>query len=314
MTDEFIPPAPLQTAVLFLVFNRPDTTAQVFEAIRKVKPPRLYVAADGPRPNREGEAERVAQVRDIATAVDWPCEVKTLFREENLGCGPAVKKAIDWFFETESAGVILEDDTVPTTDFFAFCCELLRKYNNDDRVGMIAGTNHTFYKPDNSSYVFSRNKACWGWATWKRAWKNMDFDMTWRNTPQACSVRKNMGYTKVHHKHWENALRAIDANRVNAWDWHWYFSISAQNQLTIFPKVNLVSNIGFGDDSTHTKGQPKNEYIKTGIMDFPLVHPKFVCPDYEYDGTFEKIKMGGSNGVRNYIPQPLKKILRAIFK
>ena len=120
MTDEFTPPAPLQTAVLFLVFNRPDTTAQVFEAIRQAKPPRLYVAADGPRVNREGEAERVARVREIATAVDWPCEVKTLFREENLGCKYAVSGGITWFFEHEEQGIILEDDCLPSQSFFWF--------------------------------------------------------------------------------------------------------------------------------------------------------------------------------------------------
>ena len=304
----------LKTAVLFLVFNRPDTTRQVFEAIRQAKPPRLYVAADGPREGKLGEVELVKKVRTIATAVDWPCEVKTLFRQRNLGCGPAVKSAIDWFFEAESAGIILEDDTVPTKDFFDFCCELLKKYHDDDRVGMIAGTNHTVYKRDNASYVFSRNKACWGWATWQRAWKNMDFDMTWRSTSQASSVKKNMGSTMRHFQHWENTLRAIDTKLVNAWDWHWYFSIASQNQLTIFPPVNLVSNIGFGNDATHTKGHNKTEYIKTSIIDFPLKHPKFICPDYDYDETFERVKMDGSRGIRKYIPQTLKRLLRAILR
>ncbi len=120
--------APLKTAVLFLVFNRPDTTAQVFDAIRKARPPRLYVAADGPRANREGEAEKVAKVREIATAVDWPCEVRTLFRDANLGCKRAVSGALDWFFGEEEAGMVLEDDCLPHPDFFRFCDALLERY------------------------------------------------------------------------------------------------------------------------------------------------------------------------------------------
>jgi len=309
-----MPTKPPKSAVLFLVFNRPENTLQVFDVIRKAKPPRLYVAADGARVDREGEAELAARVREIATAVDWPCEVKTLFREENLGCGRAVKTAIDWFFGSETSGVILEDDTVPTLEFFQFCNELLIKYHEDQRVAMIAGTNHTGYKSDNDSYIFSKNKACWGWATWQRAWKNMDLDMVWRGLPQASSIKKNMGYTVRHYRHWQNALNAIDIGQVNAWDWQWYFSIAAQNQLTIFPNVNLVSNIGFGHDSTHTKGKIKKEYIRTGNLAFPLKHPKFLCPDFDFDEVFEKIKMDSSKGIKKYIPQSLKNILRAIFR
>ena len=125
---------PLQTAVLFLVFNRPDTTAQVFEVIRQARPPRLYIAADGARPNRADEPELIARVREIATAVDWPCEVRTLFREENLGCKHAVSGGITWFFEHEEQGIILEDDCLPSQSFFWFCEELLEKYKDDKRV------------------------------------------------------------------------------------------------------------------------------------------------------------------------------------
>lgn len=314
VTEPFEPPARLHTAVLFLVFNRPDTTAQVFDAIRQAKPPRLYVAADGPREGLEGEAERIAEVRKIAMAVDWPCDVHTMFREKNLGCGPAVKTAIDWFFKSEPAGIILEDDTVPTVQFFTFCEELLGRYCEDQRVGMIAGTNHTGYRPQEASYIFSKNKACWGWATWQRAWQNMDFEMDWRSDHQAESVKKNMGYTKRHQKHWKTALDAIDEAQVSAWDWQWYFSIASQNQLTIFPVVNMVSNVGFGDDSTHTKGRPKPEYIKVGTMKTPLKHPKVVCPDYAYDEIFERTKMGHGGGVKKLIPKSVKKLLKSILK
>ena len=156
----------LETPVLFLVFNRPDTTAQVFEAIRQAKPPRLYVASDGAREDKEGELEKVKQVREIVSQVDWNCEVKTLFRDKNLGCKIAVSSAIDWFFEQEEMGIILEDDCLPHPTFFRFCQELLERYRDDERIGMISGNNFQFgRKCTDYSYYFSMYSHIWGWAS-----------------------------------------------------------------------------------------------------------------------------------------------------
>lgn len=161
----FTPPYPLNTAVLFLVFNRPDTTKQVFEAIRKAKPPRLYVAADGPRLNRAGEEEKVKAVREyLMDNIDWSCEVKTLFRQENLGCKYAVSGAITWFFEHEEMGIILEDDCLPSQSFFWFCEELLNRYNNDTRIFLISGFNSiNKWKNNSFDYLFSYYGSIWGW-------------------------------------------------------------------------------------------------------------------------------------------------------
>jgi hypothetical protein len=293
VADRFDPPAQLNIPILFIVFNRPESTAEVFEAIRKAKPPRLYVAADGPRANNN-EMEKIFRARKLATAVDWPCEVHELFRDENLGCGPAVKTAIDWFFEHELAGIILEDDTVPVRSFFWFCEELLMKYQNDTRIGMVAGTNHIGYQSGEFSYLFSKNKACWGWATWRRAWVNMDFEMEWRKTESVKDVMMNMGVTKWSRPKWLKALEAIDNGLVNAWDWQWYFSLSTQNQLCIFPNRNLVANVGFGKDATHTRGIVSQSYVLKNDIQFPLIHPEKVCPDYGYDYLFEKTKMKSS--------------------
>ena len=169
----------LNTAVLFLVFNRPETTARVFDAIRKARPPRLYVAADGPRTNRPGEAERVEKVRQIATAVDWPCEVNTLFRKDNIGCKRAVSGAITWFFEKEEEGIILEDDTLPSQSFFWFCQELLEIYRDDERIFIISGYNkQDEWNAEKVDYFFSYFGGIWGWASWRRAWKHFDIEMT----------------------------------------------------------------------------------------------------------------------------------------
>lgn len=283
----------MNTAVLFLVFNRLDETKRVFQAIRQAKPPRLYIAADGPREAEKMEAELVQIIRDyVLSHVDWACEVKTLFRDQNMGCGPSVKASIDWFFDMEEKGIILEDDCLPMQSFFGYADELLERYMHDNRVAMVSGTNHltNVYKMTNS-YTFSKYKACWGWASWRRSWENMDFGMSWRDSSQYASVINNMGVGRASRLHWTKALKLIDTNKVSAWDWQWYFSIAAQNQLSIFPSDNLVANIGFGHNATHTFGEPKREFIQTKEIALPLKSPKYVCQDYEYDEHFERNKI-----------------------
>lgn len=279
-SNTFIPPHPLKTAVLFLVFNRPDTTKQVFEAIRKAKPPRLYVAADGPRTDKSGEAEKVEQVRRIETIVDWDCEVKTLFREENLGCGKAVSSAITWFFENEEEGIILEDDCLPSQSFFWFCEELLERYRDDMRVMVVSGDNFQFGKRRTDySYYFSRYNHCWGWASWRRAWRYYDKDI--ENWP---FIRFN-GYLfdilqdKRTAKYWAQIFETVYRGKIDTWDYQWTFSCWIQNGLTILPNVNLVSNIGFGEDGTHTKAANKIAMILALEITFPLKHPPTMIRD-----------------------------------
>lgn len=163
------------TPILFLIFNRPDTTRIVFKRIREIRPSKLYVAADAPRANKLGEAELCMETRAIIKDIDWPCELKTLFRDENLGCKLSVSGALDWFFENEECGIILEDDCLPDLTFFSFCKELLERYKDDDRIGHIGGN---CFLPGQIakelSYDFCSITHIWGWATWRRVWKNMD--------------------------------------------------------------------------------------------------------------------------------------------
>src|SRR6478736_1770065 len=172
--------APFETPILFIVFNRPDTTRVVFEAIRKVKPKKLYIAADGIRSKVKSDEENCAKVRAIVNDVDWECDVKTLFHEENLNCGKAPSTAISWLFENEEEGIILEDDCLPSTSFFLFCEELLERYRYDSRVMHIGGNNflNGWQKDNDYSYYFSRSGHIWGWATWRRAWNKFDFDIS----------------------------------------------------------------------------------------------------------------------------------------
>lgn len=197
----------MKSAVLFLVFNRPEPTARVFEAIRYARPPRLYVAADGPRVQREGEGELVRRVRQIATTVDWPCSVYTLFREHNLGCKRAVSEAISWFFENEEQGIILEDDCLPNPDFFSFCDVLLERYKDDPRVWMITGNNfQDGQKRGNGSYYFSRYSHIWGWATWRRAWRCYDRDLSfWPEWKSSADWLKKMP-DKIERRYWDRVF------------------------------------------------------------------------------------------------------------
>ncbi|MHA3098247.1 hypothetical protein [Acinetobacter brisouii] len=282
----------LNTAILFIVFNRLNTTKIVFSRIKSVKPPKLYIASDGPRSHVEGEYEKIQEIRDyILKNINWDCEIKILFRDKNLGCGKSVKTAIDWLFKYEEKGIILEDDIVPMHSFFSFCDILLEHYANESRIAMISGINHLHYQPSDSSYLFSKNKGCWGWATWKRAWINMDYEMNWRKSPQYNCIIENMGVTKYSVDYWNKALKLIDDKVVDAWDWQWYFSIAAHNQLCIFPEINLIENIGFGADATHTKGNARKEFFTGNDILFPLKHPSTICPNYEFDKLVEYLDM-----------------------
>jgi hypothetical protein len=304
----------LATPVLFLIFNRLDTTRQVFETLKLAKPRHLYIASDGARENCRGEAEKVQAVREyVIEQIDWDCEIKTLFRKTNLGCGPGVKLAIDWFFEHEEMGIILEDDVCPVNSFFRFCEELLSKYHFDERIGMICGNNHVGFQPKQESYFFSRYKGCWGWATWKRAWKNMDFEMNWMASEYKAQIIDSMGFEDISSEYWKNKIGHIQKEVVNTWAWKWYFSIASQGQLCLFPKYNLAANIGFGGVATHTFEKPRKEFLETEEISFPLNHPKYIMANDAHDKLFEN-KMIKSILLIRLLPRWVKVIIKKILK
>jgi hypothetical protein len=293
MTTSFTPPAPLQTAVLFLVFNRPGTTTQVFEAIRQAQPPRLYVAADGPREGREGEAERVAAVRKIATAVNWPCELKTLFRDKNLGCKHAVSGAITWFFEHEEMGVILEDDCLPSQSFFWFCEYYLKYYKDDKRMFSVNGSNYLKLSKDslmNSSYIFT-DPDVWGWATWADRWEYYE------HGPSAIKSKIfNKTYLNFSLRHWSfaqevglNALRST-TGKINSWAYPWTLAVLAQGGLCITPRKSLIDNIGFGVEATHTKQTYAHIHTRQELSnaEFSQINRKIVLAHWYLDNIHKR--------------------------
>lgn len=287
MNDALTKPRSFNTAVLLLAFNRPDTTLKVFEAIRKAKPPRLYVSCDGPRKGREGEAERVARVHKITTDVDWPCEVKTLFQKKNLGCRYGVSTAITWFFQQEEQGIILEDDDLASLDFFYFCESLLDYYRDDERVSTITGNNfQNGKKRGDASYYFSKYFHSWGWATWRRTWNHYDGNMSfWPQWKQSADYN-NLFIDNIERKYWAKLFDQRYKSNSDSMAYPFTASIWYRSGLTVTPNVNLVSNIGFGEDATHTN---YNYYVENHLSNIPieslgkLTHPKSVEIDIEAD-------------------------------
>ena len=269
-----------QVPILLIIFRRKSVALQSLERIRKIQPAKLYIAGDGARSHVEDEQEAVEETRKaVLDAIDWPCDVHTLFQEQNLGCSKGVYTAINWLFENEERGIILEDDCMMQESFFPFVEELLERYKNDERIGMIDGANYIKEVSIPDSYGFSRYKATNGWATWRRAWKNMDLNMDWRQTPYADSIIANMGYRSRDIKYWQYRINVVDHNDVSAWDWQWYFTLAAHNQLGIYPCCSLQSNIGFGEGATHTSnGKTPDYYFTDKEIEFPLRHPKYVVP------------------------------------
>lgn len=281
--------APTQTcnsAVLFLVFNRPSTTKRVFDAIAKVRPPRLYIAADGPREHVPDDAARCNETRAISTQVDWPCEVYTRFRDKNLGCRVAVSNAIDWFFEQEPEGIVLEDDCLPHKDFFRFCDSLLDRYRDESRIYSICGHGHTYGQGNRGeSYYFSRYNHCWGWASWRRAWSSFDLCLTdWPERRRGTWLNNIASGNPIFTRYWKRIFDDMYSGRLDSWAYAWTYTCWANNGLSVVPRRNLVSNIGFGLDATHTKNFDDHAANQeTESLDLPLTHPESIQPDKKAD-------------------------------
>jgi len=306
----------LDIPVLLMVFNRIDTTINVLDAIRQARPKKLYIACDGARKEKYGEYEKVEEIRRfVVNNINWRCRVETLFRKSNLGCKESVNDAISWFFENEEMGVILEDDTVPDISFFWYCQELLIKYKNDTRIGLISGNNHMPWYQCQNSYVFSKFKKTWGWATWRRSWVNQDLEMSWEKTPYKESIIGNMGYSnKKTFASWLRKIEDVNTNRVNTWDYQWFLALSSQSQLCIFPAKNLVANIGFGGDATHCVGDASSEYSSMHSIEFPLRHPKYFVPELGYEKNYEMWIVKKKRVITKIIPPSVRKQLKNIIK
>ena len=282
----------MNTPILLIAWRRPHTLRQVIDAVRPVAPSRVFVACDGPNPNRLGEDKKVAATRAvIETEIDWPCQINRLYSDVNLGCRLGVSRAITWFFEQVEEGIILEDDCVPHPDFFTYCTTLLKRYRDDTRVWCISGNN--FQKGQwrgDGSYYFSRYNHCWGWASWRRCWSKYDAELTQWPKLRNAKLLKTIFEDSVERQYWSDIWqKLLERGQPDTWDYQWSFTCFVNSGLTALPNRNLINNVGFDGDATHTTGNGVDTSIKRGVD--PSNHPSLVLRDcfadrYTFDEHF----------------------------
>ncbi len=276
----------IKTPVAFLIFNRPEVTARVFQAIAQAKPAKLLVVADGPR--SAAEAEKCEQTRAaVIQSIDWNCEVLTNFSETNLGCKQRVASGIRWVFSQVEEAIILEDDCLPVSSFFLYCEELLERYRDDERVMHIGGTNFLSEQfPITESYYFSKYIFPWGWGTWRRAWTNYDEAMkSWPEFKRS-NLMESIFANPEERALWEQRFEMAFNGEIDTWDFQWFYHCWSQNGLGISPRVNMVSNLGFNSEATHTKTAHEKDILANRPafeIDQVLLHPQFVVDLKEAD-------------------------------
>lgn len=285
----------MRSPILFLAFNRPMQTQRVFDVIRNVRPSRLYLSLDGPRTGKPGEIDQCKAVQKIVSKVDWPCDVHSLVHEKNLGCKLAVSQALDWFFAAETEGIILEDDCLPHPDFFSYCDALLERYRDDQRIGLISGTAFGDLRKQqlvrgSEDYLFTRYPSIWGWASWRRVWKHYDADIKfweiYRQDVSALTCNPKLRKTN------ETLFDRVVGHEIDTWDYQVSFMLWSASQLSVVPRFNLIENIGFGADATHTKTIHSQNIQRSKMgeerLTFPLVAPELMVPNYHYQQWIEK--------------------------
>lgn len=286
----------LNTPILLIAFNRPSLTKEVFKKIRDAKPNKLYIAIDGPRKKFQFDKEKINQVYNIFEDIDWHCKTSFLKRDVNLGCKIAVSEAINWFFSQESKGIILEDDCVPNSDFFIYCQELLNRFENNPEIQMITGNNfQDGITRGDSSYYFSKLTHVWGWATWKRAWDKYDVNMSFWPKFKNSKEFKNVFKDKKATNHFRSIFDAVHKGKIDTWDYQWNACVWFNQGLCVTPNQNLVTNIGFGVDATHTKDvNEKHKGSRPTDKILPLDHAKKIVRNQEADEYVFINSMGGS--------------------
>ena len=263
-----------ETPILFLTYRRYETAKKVFEEIKKIKPSKLYFASNAPNINIIDDYQRVLNVRSLVKEINWDCEVKTLFREEHLSVKDSIPSSIDWFFENEESGIILEDDCLPSVSFFKFCHELLHLYKDDFNVMSIGGTSLTLFET-NFSYYFSRRVHIWGWATWRRAWNK--YDKKIQDWPLVIQDKNSFlqQIPSIERYFWRKTFDLVYHNKLITWDYQWEYKVRQCESFSIIPSKNLIKNIGFSPEAQFTKDVNSFESkLKCYELDFPLIHPK----------------------------------------
>ncbi|MCV7440540.1 methyltransferase type 11 [Mycobacterium seoulense] len=260
------------------------------------------MVADGPRANKPGENEKCAATRAVIDRVDWDCEVHRNMSETNMGCRLRVSSGITWAFELVDRAIILEDDCVPSASFFPYCAELLNYYETDERIMMVSGDNHLFGRAGTAdSYYFSRYPHVWGWATWRRAWAKYDLNMT--NWPEIRNRKLFDQYLpRMSERYrWESVFQSVYDGKIDTWDYQWGYTIWANSGLSIAPARNLVRNIGFHAEATHTKADSIYSSLDADELDLPLTHPATVLASADKDELESRLRAAQSNNLSHRI-------------
>lgn len=285
------------TPVLFIIFNRPATTEKVFKAIRLAKPSRLYIAADAPRAGNTSDEENCKATRAVTENIDWPCAVKRLYQEQNMGCSLGPRSAFSWFFAQEKEGIILEDDCVPHPTFFLFAAAMLERYRDNRKIISINGSNLGYQLNNGNSYTFSRFMNMWGWATWADRANAIDYNLnSWKEVKHPLrflyqKMKQGFFDTDINwYKYWQHKFDLTVTNEtITWWDWQWIWHQTLHQQLSVVPAVNLVSNIGFDADATHThEATNPAANISSKDMEQPLKHPANIQPNFIYEEEYVK--------------------------
>lgn len=286
--------------VLFIIFNKNQETQRVFNKIKGYKPPKLFIAADGPRLEKVGEYEKCIEIRNWVLAnIDWECEVHTLFKEQNIGCGRGPSEAISWFFSNVEEGIILEDDCLPNDTFFSFCEELLFKYRDNKNISIISGNNFQREQPFilNADYYYSIFPSTNGWASWRRVWEGYEYKIkSWekKDINQKKEVLKFLFNEKKYQFWWKRQFDYLVSEKPNdMWDFQFHYHCMNKQQYAIIPSVNLISNIGYGPDATHSS-DPNNYFANfpTKELNFPLIHQSEIKRNYEADLFIQTMLFG----------------------
>lgn len=296
--------------VLLVTFNRPDTTKSVFEKLKELRPPKIYIYSDAPRIGNSLDQIRVEETRAIFKEINWDCEVYTSYQVKNLGCGRGVSHAINWVFEQEEMAIILEDDCVPHLSFFTFCQEMLLKYKEEERIMHIAGTRwNEEYNINDVDFFFSKIGHVWGWATWKRAWMKYDFQMhTWEGY-KANGISNKLFNNRKIAKYWDGAFEYVyQQEEKHTWDYQWQFMLFANNGLAIVPKVNLISNIGISGVHASNSSSP-SLFRKTDEWVNNNKAPERIKPYTNYD----EYHMLNHFMVKYPLSKRIKRVVQKIF-
>lgn len=301
-----------KTPVIFIFFNRSKTMVHVLEQIRKVKPDKLYLVADGPR--SEEERIKTDECRRIAKEmVDWECQAEQVYADKNMGCRDRVASGISYVLQREEKAIILEDDCVPNTSFFRFMDEMLERYQNDDRVFLISGRNDLEkYDEKTYDYYFVHHGVIWGWGTWARSWKLYDINMT--HWPEIRD--KNGGYIRewMGWKEWTRQKKSYEntyRGKIDTWDYQMAFSWQYHRKICVVPSINLVRNIGVDADATHTVGNYEIATVHTFEMKFPLRHPEKIAVHDDFDVAYSRQQFEKRFWI-SYCVQMVKKILKIL--